>query len=72
VTNGYVDVFVAQSYAKDADTWQVSAYKPATSAGNVTIKAQVHCLRAEPAGLVIAAKNSRYGPKKAHLRAPDK
>jgi hypothetical protein len=52
--------------AMDVDTWQVSGYKP--SGGSVTITAQVTCMRAEPAGLVIAAKNSNYGPKKAHVR----
>jgi hypothetical protein len=72
VVDGYVDVFVFKSAAGDADTWQVRAWKPDTSPGSVTIRAQVHCLRAEPAGLVIAAKNSHYGPKKAHVRAPDK
>jgi hypothetical protein len=52
--------------AMDADTWQVSGYKP--SGDSVTITARVTCMRAEPAGLTVAAKNSNYGPKKAPVR----
>ena len=58
------------SHALDEDTWQVAAYKSQT-AGNTELYAQVICLRAEPAGLVITAKNSHYGPKKAKLRTHD-
>ena len=60
-------VVVFRSNAFDADTWIVDGFKP-PSGNSVTITAQVTCMRAEPAGLVIAAKNSHYGPKKAHVR----
>ena len=60
------NLVIGYAGAMDADTWQVSGYKP--SGGSVTITAKVHCLRAEPAGLTVAAKNSNYGPKKAHVR----
>jgi hypothetical protein len=63
----YQDFIITGSSASDADTWTVSGRKPDSNEG-VWITAQVHCLRAEPAGLVIAAKNSNFGPKKAHVR----
>jgi hypothetical protein len=67
---GYVDIFIYRSRAAGAGSWQVDAFKPASSPGAATLTAQVICLRAEPAGLVIAAKGSHYGPKHAKVRKP--
>jgi hypothetical protein len=61
---------VYESKVFDANTWSVWAYNPGLS--NATLTAQVTCMRAEPAGLVTAAKNSKFGPKKAHVRNYDK
>jgi hypothetical protein len=59
--------FIVESRASDADTWRVEAYNtdPTTQA---LIRAQVTCLRAEPGGLTLAAKNSKYGPKRSKGR----
>ena len=67
-----VDLNVYLSDALDADTWTVSAYNAQDAISNATLTAQVHCLRAEPAGLRTAAKNSHYGPKKTKVRLPGK
>ena len=50
-------------------------FKSNAGSVNVTIAAQVTCLRAEPtgitpAGITVAARNSNYGPKKAKVRIP--
>ena len=66
------NLLILSSAAQDADTWQVSGYLKPTAGGNVTITPQVHCMRAEPAGLTVAAKNSNFGPKKAKVRLPHK
>jgi hypothetical protein len=54
------------------DTWRVSAYNRFDNLGTLSIYAQVTCLRAEPNGLVIAAKGSKFGPQKARVRLPRK
>jgi hypothetical protein len=66
---GQIDVNVYESRALDADTWKILVWKP-NNGGGVTLAAQVHCLRAEPGGLVIAANNSDYGPKTGKQRKP--
>ena len=70
VGGGYVasstTMNVYESKAFDANTWSVWAYNPGLF--TATLTAQVTCMRAEPAGLVIAAKNSNYGPKKPPVR----
>jgi hypothetical protein len=71
VTEGsFNDLHVVSSRAWDADTWFVRGIKPCSAQSLAGIAAQVTCLRAEPAGLVIAAKNSNYGSKKAHVSKP--
>jgi hypothetical protein len=64
------NVVVYFSMATDLDTWTAAGYK--ATGGSVSIIAQVICLRAEPAGIVTAAKNSHHGSKKAKVRLPDK
>jgi len=67
--NGWVEyVSVYRSYALDADTWEIRAWRPSGAPGTSTIYAQVHCLRAEPGGLTVAAKNSTFGPAKTRER----
>jgi len=68
--SGQVDLIVYRSEALDADTWIVSGYKTTLGASSANLTAQVTCMRAEPAGLVIAAKNSQFGPKKPHVTKP--
>jgi hypothetical protein len=67
---GYVTVNVFQSKAVDADSWIVWAYNPSTAGGPTTLNAYATCMRAEPAGAVIAAKGSEYGPAKVRVRKP--
>ena len=57
------NVVVYFSMATDLDTWTAAGHK--ATGGDVSIIAQVICLRAEPAGIVTTAKNSHHGSKKA-------
>ena len=66
---GELDFFIYDNGALDADTWLIDVWNPVGAA--VIVAAQVHCLRAEPGGLVIAAKNSSYGPKHKKVKLPN-
>ncbi len=64
---GMADATVWASLPLDSNTWPVAGVREG-AVGEVGLYAWVTCPRAEPAGLVIAAKNSDHGPKKAHVR----
>jgi len=53
-----VGFLVRESAAWDADTWRI--YVQSANPGDVSIKAQVTCMRAEPDGLTIAAGRSVF------------
>jgi hypothetical protein len=67
--NALLNVFISQP--ADADTWRVAGTLPPNEP-SADLYAQVICLRAEPGGLTVAAKNSDYGPKKIRVHRPDK
>jgi hypothetical protein len=68
--SGQVDVMAWESRALDVDTWSVSFYKTNAGMANATVAAQVTCLRAEPAGIALASKNSNFGGKRVKGKVP--